>query len=127
MDATFDVQMAAPVPEGTVHFEMREGSVSIPNMPVALPFQTISGNLELGGDAYLTLETLALEGPIVTGSGSGTIAMADSFALAPVQMEFKLNVKPALAGGVRAAGLRVDRKGDTTVRINGTVQAPSIR
>jgi hypothetical protein len=51
----------------------------------------------------------------------------DSFALAPVQMEFKLNVKPALAGGVRAAGLRVDRKGDTTVRINGTVQAPSIR
>lgn len=127
MDATFSLQMGELGPEGPVSFVVRDGSLSIPNIPVALPFQKISGEIELGGDAYLTLASLTLEGPIVSGTGSGTIGRATSFDRAPLRMEFKLNVKPALAGGVRSAGLRVDRKGNTTVRITGTVQAPNIR
>jgi len=127
LDATFSVQMGELGPEGPVSFEVRDGSLSIPNIPVALPFEKISGDVELGGAAYLTLESLTLEGPIVSGTGSGTIGKAASFDRAPLRLEFKLNVKPALAGGVRAAGLRVDRKGDTTVRITGTVRAPAIR
>ncbi len=127
MDATFSLVIGEAGPEGSVTFEMRDGSLSIPNMPIALPFQKILGELQLGGDAYLTIESLTLEGPIVSGSGGGTIAKAPSFERAPLRMEFDLNVKPALAGGARAAGLRVDSKGDTKVRISGTVSNPRIR
>ncbi len=127
MDATFSLQMGELGPQGPMSFELHDGSLAIPNMPIALPYQKISGEIELGGDAFLTIESLTLEGPIASGTGSGTIAQAASFDLAPLQLEFKLNVKPALASGARAAGLRVDRKGDTTVRITGTVSAPSLR
>jgi type II secretion system protein N len=127
IDATLSLQIGEQGPEGPVSFEMHDGSLTIPNLPIALPFQKISGEIELGGDAFLNIESLALEGPIVTGTGSGTIARAPSFANAPLRLEFKLNVKPALAGGVRSAGLRIDRKGNTTVRITGTVAAPNLR
>ncbi|MFP8880993.1 MAG: type II secretion system protein GspN [Myxococcota bacterium] len=127
MDATFSLQMGELGPEGPVTFELRDGSLSIPNMPITLPFEEILGEFELGGDAYLTIESLTLEGPIVSGSGSGRIAKAASFARAPLQIEFDLNVKPALASSVRAAGARVDRKGDAKIRITGTVSDPIIR
>ncbi len=127
MDATFSLQEDELGAKGPVTFEMRDGSLSVPDVPVALPFQKITGKLELGGDAYLTIESLILEGPIVSGSGNGTIAKAATFALAPLRMEFDLNVKPALAGGVRSAGMRVNSKGDTKVRISGTVASPQLR
>ena len=127
MDATFSLRMGELGPAGPLTFEMRDGSLSIPNVPIALPFEKISGVFELGGNAYLTIESLTLEGQIVSGSGSGAIAKAASFEIAPLRMQFQLNVQSSFAGGVRAAGLKIDRNGDTTVRITGTVSNPSIR
>jgi hypothetical protein len=127
VDATFSLQMGESGPEGPATFEVRDGSLSIPNMPIALPFQKILGEFELGGDAYLTIESLTLEGPAASGFGSGTIAKAASFARAPLQMEFILNVKPALTLSLRATGARVNRNGDTKIRITGTASNPIIR
>jgi len=127
LDATFSLRDDPLGMKGPVSFEMRNGTLAIPNFPVALPFEKINGELELGGDAYLEVESLTLVGPIVSGSGSGTIEKAESFPVAPLALEFDLNVKPALAGGVRSAGLRVNSQGDTKVRVSGTVASPRFR
>jgi type II secretion system protein N len=127
LDASVDVRTGELGSEGTIYFEIRDGSLSLPKVSVALPFELFSGELELGGDDYLTLDSIQIEGSAVSGTGSGKIARAETFEQAPVSIEFELSIDPALSKKVRAAGLRVSRKGLTKVRISGTVAKPTSR
>jgi len=125
--ATVDLRIDELGNEGLIDFEVRDGSLSLPNISVALPFDMLSGELELGGDAYLTLASMTIEGPAVSGTGSGVIARAETFEQAPVNLELELNINADLSKSVRAAGLRVGRRGLTKVRVSGTVAQPEIR
>jgi len=127
LDARIDVEVGELESEGLIYFEVRDGSLSLPNVSVALPFELFSGDLELGGDDYLTLDSIRIEGSAVSGTGSGKIARAETFEQAPVSLEFELNIESALSKKVRAAGMRVNRDGLTKVRISGTVADPKIR
>jgi len=127
LDASGDVQTGELGSDGTIYFEVRDGSLSLPNVSVALPFELLSGDLELGGDDYLILDSIRIEGSVVSGTGHGKIARAETFEQAPVSIELELSIDSALSRKVRAAGLRVGRRGQTKVRISGTVAQPTIR
>jgi hypothetical protein len=96
-------------------------------LPVDIPFEELTGEFRLGGDALLEIASFSGRGPIVSGSGSGKVARAATIQQSPLSLEFELDVMPALAGAARSAGLRVDRQGHTRVRVTGTVAEPQIR
>ena len=127
LDARIDVRIGELGSEGSIYFEVRDGSLSLANTPLSLPFELLSAELELGGDRYLTLESLDIEGSLVTGTGFGEIAHAETFEQAPVSLELELKIDPTLSTKLRAAGLRVNRTGLTKVRVSGTVAQPTIR
>ncbi len=126
-DASIYVRIGELETEGLIDFEVRDGSLSLPNISVALPFERLSGELELGGDRYLTLASIGIEGSAVSGTGSGEVARAETFEQAPLSLEFELLIDPALSKKVGAAGLRVNQSGRAKVRVSGTVAQPRIR
>lgn len=127
LDATADVRMSDDGPVGPVRFEVRDGSLSLPDSPVAVPFERLAGELTLGGDAWATLTSLDLSGPLASASGSGRVGRAASLERAPLDLALTLEVKPAFAGAVRSAGVRVDAEGVAKVTVTGTVASPRIR
>ena len=127
LDATVDVRIGEPETEGRIDFVVLDGSLSLPDLSVALPFELLSGELELGGDRYLTLASINIEGSAVSGTGSGEVARAKTFEQAPLSLEFELSINSALSKKVRAAGLRVNRDGLAKIRVSGTVAQPKIR
>jgi type II secretion system protein N len=127
LDATLDVSMGELGPEGSVEFEIRDGSISLPALSVPLPFESLTGAVNLGGDAYAKVTSLSFEGPTASGSGSGKVGHAVALDQAPIVFEFQLNVKSELSSAVRAAGLKLDREGAGLARVSGTVAKPEIR
>jgi type II secretion system protein N len=127
LEANVDVAMAEQGPEGRVEFQIQNGSLFLPGLSVPLPFESLDGEASLGGDAYATLISLSLEGPDVSGTGSGKIGRAERLEQAPIGFEFSLDVKPTISRSVSAGGLRVNPGGDALAKISGTVAKPKIR
>jgi type II secretion system protein N len=126
-DATIDLVLAEAGPEGSVDFAASEGSVGLANFPMDIPFETLSGELIFGGENILEVERLDLTGPMLTASLTGNVLQAPSFAEAPIRLEAKLTVDPNLRPAITNTGVRVDREGNSTVRITGTVESPMVR
>ncbi|MFB3117520.1 MAG: type II secretion system protein GspN [Myxococcota bacterium] len=127
LEATLDVSMGELGLEGLVTFKVRDGSITLPALAVPLPFESLTGAISLGGDPYARVTSLSFEGPVSSGSGSGTIGRAERLEQAPITFEFQLDIKPSLSRAVSAAGVKVNPGGDAVGRISGTVAKPKIR
>jgi type II secretion system protein N len=127
VDASIDLLQSESGPDGRVTFVVSNGSISIVSFPIAIPFETITGDLAFGDDAYLVVERFDLAGPLMNGGVSGSVLEASSFAQAPLRLEVQMEGNPAAAAAMRSAGFRVDRNGKAKLRITGTVSRPDIR
>ena len=127
LEAAVDVSRGELGLEGRVEFEVRDGSLLLPGLSVPLPFESLTGAVSLGGDVYAKLSKLSFEGPVTSGSGSGKIGRAERLEQASIDFEFKLDIKPSLAGAVSGAGVQVNSGGDAIAKISGTVAKPQIR
>ncbi len=127
LDATIDLVLAEAGPEGSIEFAATEGSVGLAKFPMDIPFETLSGELSFGGEAFISIERLELDGPMLTASLTGKVLQAASFAQAPMRLEAKLTAEPNLRPAFKNAGVRVDREGNSKVRITGTVESPMVR
>ena len=127
LEATLDVSVGELGLEGLVEFQIRDGSISLPDLGVPLPFESLTGAISLGGDAYAKLTSLSFEGPVASGSGSGKIGRAERLEQAPIGFEFQLDIKPGFSRAVSTAGVRVNPGGDAVAIISGTVAKPKIR
>jgi hypothetical protein len=128
LDATLDVSMTELGPEGTVEFNVRDGSLFMPGLPTApLKFESLTGEVSIGGDAYAKLVSLRFDGPFATGTGSGKIGRAARLDQAPIDFEFDFVVQPEPARAVNASGVPVQPGGEALAKISGTVAKPKIR
>jgi type II secretion system protein N len=127
LDATLDVSMGEAGLEGPVEFEIRDGSISMPGFSAPLPFESLTGTVNLGGDAYVKLSSLSFEGPLASGSGSGKIGRAEPLEKAPIGFEFRVEIKPELTRTVRGGGAIIKPDGTALVRISGTVAEQKVR
>jgi type II secretion system protein N len=127
LDATIDLVLAEAGPEGSIEFAATEGSVGLAKFPMDIPFETLSGELSFGGEAFISIERLELDGPMLTASLTGKVLQAASFAQAPMRLEAELTAEPNLRPAFKNAGVRVDREGKSKVRITGTVESPMVR
>jgi type II secretion system protein N len=127
LDASIDLVLAEAGPEGHLEFAATKGSVGLAKFPIDIPFETLSGELVFGGENYVSIESLELDGPMLTASLTGNVLKAEHFAEAPMRLEAKLTAEPNLRPAIVSAGVRVDRQGKSTVRITGTVDSPMVR
>jgi len=127
VDASVDLAMEEQGPKGRVRFEAADGSLQLPGVPMPIPFATLTGDLDFGDDAYVTVKRLELKGPLLNAGVTGNVLQAASFAAAPLRLEIDINAQPGLVPVIRQAGLRIDRNGVTKARVTGTVGQPKIR
>lgn len=125
LDAEFDVRAADGSVEGPVTLRVTDGSLSLPMLPMGVPFETLEGALALGGDRMVTVQSLALEGPLVALAGSGTVGRAPTASLAPLALAARLEVRePALRQLFAGADVDLGTDGVAELSIGGTVGNP---
>jgi type II secretion system protein N len=126
-DATIDLRMAETGPEGSVVFEAKDGSLSLPMLPIGVPFEKLSAALELGGDGLAKLASLDLVGPLASLTASGTLGRGPTLELAPLALQARIEARePALRSMLQSQGLALDASGGATVAIDGTLDAPNV-
>ena len=126
IDATLDVRASAQGPEGTIALAVREGSVTLPRLPLPLPFATLTGRLTLGGDAMLRVEELHLSGPGLAARVEGSLGQAAAFAQAPFDLRVEIEAEPGLRAGLRSFGVRLGADGRGSLHITGTPTRPLV-
>jgi len=126
-DADVDVRLGEEGPEGSVVFEARDGIVTHPELPLPMPFQKLTGELDLGGDEWVRIRDFAVESPLARGHARGTIGRAPRFATAPLRLEIELSVSGAIQGSLNAQGVKVGDAGEIRFDVTGTPARPVVR
>ena len=127
--ASFDVDVALEEsgPTGPVHISAKDGVLSHPQIPMAIPYQELHGDLALGGDNYLQISDFQVSSPLGTGSLRGTVGRAPDPRQAPLDLELAVQVAQAVRGSLTSQGVRVGRDGELHYKISGTAAAPIVR
>ena len=132
LDATVDLHQAATDAEatlvGTVSFELRDGSLGgTAAMPVIVPFDRLYGTLRFGDDTFMTLEEVALEGPLVEATIEGQIGHGPSPDRQPLSIDAAYTMRdPNLARKLGSIG-QAGPDGRAHLTIAGTLARPVLR
>lgn len=129
LDADVDLHFGDDGPEGTTRFVATQGSLSHPALPLALPFAALSGELAWGeGDDLVRVNGLQLDGPLVSGTGSGRVGRAPDPVRAPLDLALEIRARdPSVQGFLRSSGARTGRDGTASFRVTGTLGDPVVR
>ena len=110
---------------GAIHFEARDGSLSLSAIPIPLEFSTLRGDFELGGEAWLEVRELDLQGPTLSASARGSILQSQPPGEQQMDLEVQVVVEnPVLRGMVQGMGVRLDDNGRATLALTGTPKNP---
>lgn len=113
---------------GKLDLDLRDGSVSLPSMPVALPFASLRGTIRFTDANAAELDGVTLEGPMLAGTVRGTVGNAASMSQAPLALTVHVEARePSLRPLLAGSGLRVGPDGAADVTISGSVAAPSVQ
>jgi type II secretion system protein N len=125
-DADLDITIRETGPEGDVEFEARDGLLTHPNL-LPMPFQKLTGEVELGGGNWAELRKFELSSPLASGHAAGTVGRAPAFATAPLKLEIELTVSGAVQGSLRSQGVAIGNDGQIHVNVSGTPARPVVR
>jgi type II secretion system protein N len=127
--ASFDIDVALEEagPSGPVKIHARNGVLSHPQLPMAIPFEELNGDLEFGGDSLLEIASFELKSPMGTGSLKGKVGHAPDPSQAPLDLELAVQVAQGVRGSLTSQGVRVGRDGELHYKISGTAATPVIR
>lgn len=128
LDADVDVHLSEAGPEGAVTFRAGDGVLLHPRLPVGIPFDDLSGVVELG-DAHLArIVTLELTGPMLSGGITGTVGHAAVLERGPLELEVRVaSQDPNIQGMLRSSGARLDPSGSALLRVTGSLAQPVVR
>ena len=126
LDASLDVQAAQDGPAGTVALSARQGSATLPDLPLPLAFESLEARLALGADALVQVEELTLSGPGISARVTGSLGRAASFAAAPLDLRIELEVEPALRAPLQGVGVRLRPDGRGSLHVTGTAARPGV-
>ncbi len=113
---------------GALRVHAVEGSLVLPGFPLAIPFDQLAVDLDLGPDGRVAVRKAEIEGPMVSAVARGALGPAPRLQLAPLDLEVELRaMEPALADPLRGQGISVDETGRASFRVEGTGGRPLIR
>jgi len=123
-DVDFEIEVTESGAAGELQLSARQGSMEHPQLPMALPFESIEGKLELGGEHWLTVHSLQIESPLLAGGLAGSVGPPPGSAL-DLRGEFQTQreVRPIL----NSSGFKVNRSGTLSLAIRGNAARPLIR
>lgn len=128
IDAEIDLSSGPNGPVGELRFESEQGSIALPQLPFAIPYETLQGVLEREPTGTLQVRSLALNGPMLSLQVAGSVAAGRRPEDSALDLTGDLQrVDPALHDVVRAFGIRLDSSGATALRISGTLGRPVLR
>lgn len=113
--------------QGRVDFASPSLVIQSNQLPIAIPFTHAEGTLEILETGATQIQTVQLEGPVVTGELSGEIGLVHHSQSPPVDLQVDFQIlDPSLQQMAPAAGFPVDAKGKASVQIRGTLDQPQI-
>jgi len=124
VDADISVAMEPAGMAGPIALAAREGSFSHPGLPLAIPYDAITGELEFGGDHWLTVHRFDIQSPLLTGQVRGTVGPPPTASL---DLEMELVPGDAARAALYAQGVRVDPDGTLSLRLGGTASHPVVQ
>jgi hypothetical protein len=127
-DLEVDVRSGDAGPSGRLELAAHDGRIGVPGMPVDLPYATLEGRAELGGETRVRLERLHMDGPMLSFDADGTLGQGPSLESSPLDATVRVEVRePSVRPMVRNLGVRLDRDGRAEVRLAGTPARPVVR
>ncbi|MGH0034846.1 MAG: type II secretion system protein GspN [Myxococcota bacterium] len=129
--ADADVEIVDGLPDGQLEFRVGDGSVAIPNSPLAIPFDSIEGEMFFGGESTIRVDLLEVLGPMLDAQVTGRVGDGSpnaQLSRAPLDLQVDLQVKgKAAQSTVRNAGVRLDRDGKASMKVGGNLSSPRVR
>ncbi|MDG2334073.1 MAG: type II secretion system protein GspN [Myxococcota bacterium] len=126
--ATGKVAMIDGEPTGTVDFKATTGSASHRSIPMPLEYELIQGRIKMGGESWVSLQDLQLDGPLFSAAADGSLSRPEGNLPAPIDIGVKVEVKDGpfrmLLSGL---GINLDPGGRASFNVGGTVQNPDLR
>lgn len=126
-DLDIDLALEEAGPVGPLHIEAREGVLTHPQLPMAIPYEQLQGDLVFGGQNWLSISAIELRSPLGQGSLSGTVGLAPELAQAPLDLNAVVEVAETIRGSLAGQGVRVGRDGKVQLRVTGTASSPIVR
>jgi type II secretion system protein N len=111
--------------QGSVKLRGEDGSVDLPGLPVAIPFEAFQADLAVA-PSLVTLSSGRIQGPLVTASIAGTASAAGgAFATWPLALDVEIEeLDPALRQYLTPLGISVDGRGRAKLRVTGSLASP---
>lgn len=124
---TLDVRMGEEGPEGELDLHAKGGSVSLPNLPIGVPYESIDARATLGGDALAQIASLVVDSPMLALDANGTVGRGPVPALAPLSLRARIQVRePALRDLFTGVPVTLGPDGSADLTIGGTLSSPQL-
>jgi type II secretion system protein N len=128
LDADVQLRNGAGGPRGNVALHARNGSVSLPDLPIGIPFERMDADLALDDQNLVTVHSLSVDGPLAALQASGTVGRAPVAASAPLALQVHLEARePALREVLAGEGVAVGANGVADLAVGGTLSSPVLR
>ena len=78
---------------GHVRFDLSEGSFSGAGLPMAVPFERLTGDLQFGDGSFVRVEGAKLEGPVLVATVEGNIGDAPERGAQPLDLRLSYELR----------------------------------
>jgi type II secretion system protein N len=126
LEGRIDLHGSPSGPDGIVRLEATGGTLSLPGIDAAIPFDQLTAALKLGDDFLFRIQSLRIQSPLFSATVKGSVLRGRSIAEAAVDLQIQLTVQHVLRPAFKDAKIRVSPDGRATMRIGGTLVAPVI-
>jgi type II secretion system protein N len=127
LDGVVDLHLQDVGPVGRVDFEAHEGSLTLPGVRMAIPFEFVEGAVAFEEDTRVTIEALVLEGPLLSADVRGQLAPTEPLGDSRIALEIEVQSEPGIRSLLESAGMIVNDDGSAVLRLGGTVANPRMR
>lgn len=126
--AEVDLRATPAGPRGAIDVAAQSGSLALPGLPVALPFETFTATAKLTDAALASDLDVSLVGPLLSARVRGNVGQSPLPANAPLDLRVEVKVvDPSLRPMLAATGLRFAQDGTAEMRLSGSVGRPVLR
>jgi type II secretion system protein N len=114
--------------DGLFSFDLADGNLSTEALPTEIAYETVHGEVVMGGEYFAALTAFELRGPMFNANIKGHITNGDTPADRSIDLDLTFtDILPPLQATIEALGAQVTPEGTAKILIGGTLEVPVIR
>jgi type II secretion system protein N len=126
-DIVADVVLEGGQPRGPLQLTAKEGTLGHPSLPLTIPYETITGGLNFGGEHAVLIDQLDIQSPMGTGTIRGNVGQSPVPANAALDLQIDMQAGGAIRAAFSGMGVKFGEDGTLSVKVTGTVSRPLVR